>query len=343
MGRKRGCLFFPISVRMREHSILVEEPFLRALCPPPITETNSFVRLRWAVEQRIFSLVYNVAMHHLTPFEPIDYLVIGHITNDITPEGLKLGGTAVYSALTARALGLRPGIVTSWGNEIPLGPLEGIPICNFPCEGSTTFENIVKPEGRIQHVHNVAPRLDLYMVPEAWRNAPIVHLGPVAQEVEPSLIRYFPMSLIGITPQGWLRTWGEDGRVRPSEWPEASFMLGQAGAAVLSIEDVGGDENRIDEMASYSRVMAVTEAHDGARLYWNGDVRRYRPPDVPEVDPIGAGDIFATAFFIRLHTTRDPWEAARFATQLSAYSVSRSGLEGIPTQEEVEQTLVEVF
>jgi sugar/nucleoside kinase (ribokinase family) len=64
---------------------------------------------------------------------------------------------------------------------------------------------------------------------------------------------------------------------------------------------------------------------------------------VKEVDPTGAGDVFAAAFFYRLHATRDPWEAARFATQLSAYSVTRPGLEGIPTQEEVEESMVEVF
>ena len=57
----------------------------------------------------------------------------------------------------------------------------------------------------------------------------------------------------------------------------------------------------------------------GARLYWNGDVRRFRPPSVKEVDATGAGDIFAAAFFTRLYITRDPWEAARFATPLSAF------------------------
>jgi sugar/nucleoside kinase (ribokinase family) len=61
------------------------------------------------------------------------------------------------------------------------------------------------------------------------------------------------------------------------------------------------------------------------------------------VDATGAGDIFAAAFFIRLHTTRDPWEAARFATQLAAYSVTRPGLEGVPTQEEIDACMVEVL
>ena len=282
-------------------------------------------------------------MLNLPAPEPIDYLLIGHLTQDLTASGPRIGGTASYSALTARALGMRVGVVTSWGAEVPLGPLQPIPIASYPTERSTTFENVYTPAGRIQYVRHIAPRLDLYQVPEVWRNAGIVHLGPVAQEVEPSLARNFPEALIGVTPQGWLRNWTPDGRVFPSEWPEAAYVLERAGAAVISIEDVAGDERRVEEMAAFCHILAVTEALHGARLYWNGDVRRFRPPPTVEVDPTGAGDIFAAAFFVRLFTTHDPWEAARFATQLSAFSVSRPGLLGIPTEDEIRESLVEVL
>jgi sugar/nucleoside kinase (ribokinase family) len=96
-------------------------------------------------------------------------------------------------------------------------------------------------------------------------------------------------------------------------------------------------------MAASCRVQAVTEADLGSRLFWNGDVRRFRPPNLHEVDATGAGDIYAAAFFTRLYTTRDPWEAARFATHLAAFSVARTGLDSIPTQEEIQECLIEVF
>jgi hypothetical protein len=44
-----------------------------------------------------------------------------------------------------------------------------------------------------------------------------------------------------------------------------------------------------------------------------------------------------------LYTTRDPWAAARFATHLASFSVMRAGLEGIPTQPEIQTCLVEVL
>jgi len=283
------------------------------------------------------------AMLEIEKLEPIDYLAIGHLTIDLTAEGPRLGGTVAYAALMAKALGMRVGIITSWGGEVPAEPLQNIPLINFPTELSTTFENVYTPEGRVQYLRNNAPGLDYYQVPEKWRKVNIVHLGPVAQEVEPGLVRNFPEAYIGVTPQGWMRAWQGDGRIYPSEWPEASFVLERADAAVISIEDVGGDESRIDEMAASCQVLAVTEAALGVRLFWNGDVRRFRPPAVNTVDPTGSGDVFAAAFFTRLYMTRDPWEAARFATALSAISVTRPGLEGIPTPEEINACMVEVF
>jgi pfkB family carbohydrate kinase len=282
-------------------------------------------------------------MFNLTPLEPVNYLIIGHITRDMTESGPRIGGTAAYAGLTARALGFRVGIVTSWGTEVAPGDLNNIPIINYPTENSTTFENISTQDGRVQVVHTVAPHLDYHIIPEPWRQAPIVHLGPVAQEVEPGLIKRFPTSLVGVTPQGWLRSWDHDGHVRASEWPEASFILHQASAAIISAEDVLNDESRIEEMASAARILVVTEGASGAKVFWNADVRRFRPPLVEEVDSTGAGDIFAAAFFCRLYLTRDPWESARFANQVASTSVTRVGLEGVPTPDEIKEYQIEVL
>lgn len=87
----------------------------------------------------------------------------------------------------------------------------------------------------------------------------------------------------------------------------------------------------------------VTDGAAGARLFWNGDSRRFRPPAVTEVDPTGAGDVFAAAFFARMLNTRDPWEAVRFANRMAAISVTRSGLLGVPTMEEARDCLMEII
>ena len=282
-------------------------------------------------------------MQNIVPLEPVDYLFIGHLACDLTSAGPRLGGTAAYAALTAHALGLRVGIVTAWGGEVPLDVLDGIQIRIIPAKHSTTFENVYKLQGRDQFIHHTAPDLQFEDIPAVWLNTPIIHVGPIAREGKSLADGRFPSSMLGLTPQGWLRTWDGAGRVHIGTWPEALHSLSKANAAVLSIEDVGGDEEQIEAMADKCCVLAVTEGAAGARLYWNGDLRRFRALQLQEVDPTGAGDIFAAAFFWRFSTTHDPWAAARFATHLASYSVTRRGLDGIPTKEEIQSCLVEVI
>ncbi len=277
------------------------------------------------------------------PLEPVDYLVIGHVAHDLTSEGPRLGGTAAYSALTARALGSSVGIVTASGPETSLDTLKDIPVLSLPSSRSTTFENIYTEHGRVQYLRAQAARLDFNQIPEIWRHASIIHVGPIADEMDSVLPQNFSPALLGLTPQGWMRQWNAENRISSRPWQNAEPALQKAGAVVISQEDVNGDDEVIEYMAHHTSILAVTESAAGSVLYWNGDRRRFRAPEVPEVDPTGAGDIFAAAFFFRLFKTRDPWEAARFATMLASHSVTRVGLAGIPTQQEIEESLMEVL
>jgi sugar/nucleoside kinase (ribokinase family) len=279
----------------------------------------------------------------LVPLEPVDYLVIGHVTEDVTPAGLRLGGTAAYSALTARALGLRVGVITCASARTSLAALDGIPILRAPSDVTTTFENIRTPTGRQQILRKEAPPISLGGMPDVWRRSAIVHLGPVAQEIPAAVEKEFSPSLLGMTPQGWMRAWDDGGRVTPCAWESGAALLPKAGAVVISREDVQGDDEVIEAMSHQTHVLAVTEGFAGCVLYWNGDRRRFRAPQFDEVDAVGAGDIFAAAFFVRLYATRDPWESARFATLLASHSITRPGLEGIPTLNEIEMSSMEVL
>lgn len=275
-------------------------------------------------------------MSQLAPNESPDYLIIGHLARDLTYEGPALGGTAAYAGLTAHALGLTVGVVTSTGPGIDLRPLAQLAIQSLPAEQSTTFANRYAGSDREQVIMAQALPLGLSAVPLEWRRARIVHLGPIADEVDPELIEQFPSSFIGATPQGWLRTWDAEGHVGPSPLGRAARLLPSAGAVVLSIEDVGGEEEVVESLARLCRLLVVTEAHRGARVHWRGEHRWLPAPEVTQVDPTGSGDIFAASFFTRLMQTQDPWEAARFANSLAAMSVTRSGIESIPRQQEIE-------
>jgi sugar/nucleoside kinase (ribokinase family) len=282
-------------------------------------------------------------MLDLVPPEPVDYLVIGHVTEDATPAGPRLGGTAAYAALTARAFGLRVGAITSASESTSTKALDGIPVLNVPSQHTTRFENSRTTTGRKQILHSQASIITLENLPDAWRRASIVHLAPVAQEVAPECAERFASALLCLTPQGWMRAWDTAGHVTACKWESAGMLLPKAGAVVISREDVEGDQDVIEAMSHQTRVLAVTEGAAGSVLYWNGDRRRFHAPEVQDVDDVGAGDVFAVALFIRLYMTRDPWEAARFATLLAARSVTRPGFEGIPTSHEIETCTMEVL
>lgn len=279
----------------------------------------------------------------LSTVQPVDYLVIGHITIDITPAGILIGGTAGYAALNALQHGFRVGIYTSYGNELPLDVFRDVQIVNIGADKSSTFENVYTEAGRIQTIRSVGKKLDVSQIPEIWKRARIIHLAPVANEIlpfDPSILR---SEVLGATPQGWLRTWDEAGVISSGKWnPDIERIL-QSSVVVLSSEDLMHDEEEFEHYAHNCRILAITEGKNGSRLYWNGDVRRFATRSVQEVDPTGAGDIFASSFFIRLLTTRDPWEASRYANQAASFSVTRKGMSSVPTPEELKLALVEVL
>jgi hypothetical protein len=268
--------------------------------------------------------------------EPIDYLAIGHLTVDLTPDGPRLGGTAAYAALTAQALGLRAGILTAWAEELPLGPLADLPIVNIGAEVSSTFQNTYTAAGRTQRYHGEAPTLEFHHIPEAWRNPRILHLAPVAGEVSQRILSYANEALRVVTPQGWLRHWDADGYVESSDWEEDVFVLSRADATVLSLDEVGGEMARIERLAAICPVLVVTDGEDGATLYTVGEEIQIPTPAIDDVvDPTGAGDVFAAAFFVRLQQSGSALEAAHFASTLAADSTRRIGLAGVPTQDEI--------
>ncbi len=252
----------------------------------------------------------------------IDYLVIGHASKDITEEGFAPGGTVVYSALAAQALGCQTAMLTSTAQDFHVEQLlPGVDVRKLRSQNSTIFENIYTPSGRQQTVKAFAGTITTNDVPKDWRRAKIVHLGPIVGEIEPNIINVFSNSLIGLTPQGWFRRWDEQGRIYPGEWSGMADVLPLAGAVVLSREDIPTKES-LKKIRRLSNLVVLTERSSGCTVFIHNEARSFAVPAVNEVNPTGAGDIFATAFFVRLHQTRgNPWEAAIFANKIAACSV----------------------
>ncbi len=278
----------------------------------------------------------------------LEYLVIGYVCQDVVPSdvespympGYIFGGTATYAARTAKAMGLRVGVVTSTSPEFALSAaLPGIETVRVPAAETTTFENRYVDGHRIQTLHAIAGRLTAKDIPHAWRQAEIVHLAVLAQEMDLDIANIFPGAFIGITPQGWMRQWDKNGLVTPCPWRDAHAALSRADAVVLSEEDVNNDWQLLRDWANYAPILVVTQGSRGATMFIQGEPHHVPAPTMREVDPTGAGDIFAAVFFAQMRRTGDPHAAACMATCLAAHSVMRRGLDGVPNADEVHRCL----
>jgi sugar/nucleoside kinase (ribokinase family) len=265
---------------------------------------------------------------------------VGHITQDLQPNGkLDLGGTVSYAATTAHRLGYRVGVVTSTGPELEVAQV--LPFAEIACHPSsatTVFENIYLDGQRKQILHQRAGNLTCENIPHAWRRASIVHLGPLDQEIDEGIFRCFDdQVLIGVTPQGFLRSWDKDGRVSFTEWNPPRAVLQRINVLVLSELDVPDPDGLVREWRQHIGTIVVTRAERGATVYHGSDEPcDYYARPARQVDPTGAGDVFCAAFLIRLFETGDPCQATQFANATASFSIERPGVTGIPQRKHVD-------
>ncbi|HEV2066958.1 MAG TPA: PfkB family carbohydrate kinase [Thermomicrobiales bacterium] len=281
-----------------------------------------------------------------------DYLLIGHVTADLQPNGeVVLGGTALYSALTAAKLGARVAVLTRgvYGREVAgmkipdLDQLahENISIVVQEADVPTTFINEYQADRRVQTIPHWAGPIDLRGLPPHWRNAKVVHLGPIADEVDPRQASGLTSQFLGVTPQGWMRDWPRStgGRVKHIPLKIPGELLGRIDSAIVSIEEIAWARDVIGQVGN-RRLGVVTQGADGARIIAGG--QRFELPGykVTIKDLTGAGDVFAAAFFLKASDrTVSAETAGRFANAVAALSLREIGAFGVPSMKQVDELL----
>ena len=263
-----------------------------------------------------------------------DFLAIGHFCQDVTPNGYTIGGGAAYSTITARNLGLETHAVTSvagdFNRQNPV--LDQINVTYHESAETTIFDNQYDQYGkRRQMILGVGGNLKPGHIPIELQNTAIVYLCPIANEVDPELAKCFKHSLIGITPQGWMRQWNDSRQVRPKRWDTAEIILSHADILVLSDEDILANPKDLEKYIQWTKIAVLTKGKKGATLYENGQIIESNAYQVKEVDPTGAGDVFAAAFLINYYNTGSPVIALDFAHCVASFAVEGEGPTTIPT------------
>jgi sugar/nucleoside kinase (ribokinase family) len=279
-----------------------------------------------------------------------EYLVIGHICADLHPEGkVVLGGTALYSALTAARLGWRTAVLTRGlygrsvhGHMVPSLDqfADELSIIVQEADSTTMFVNTYVAGRRTQQLPHWAGPIDLRGLPPHWRNAKIVHLGPIAQEIDPKQTGGLTAEFLGATPQGWMRHWPEGGgRVTTAHLRLPPNLVGGLDGIVVSDEEIADCRDTVEAVGS-RRLGAITMGDNGSRVIYGGRTEHVAAYKVDVADATGAGDTYAAAFFIKAtDRTLSAVKAARFASAVSALSLTGIGVEGIPTSAAVDRFL----
>lgn len=265
---------------------------------------------------------------------------MGHICRDVVPEppGWRPGGAVFYAASTAAKLGYSVGVLTAGAAETDaLRELPNTVVVSLDVKRSTSFENVSEPGKRRQYLRAMAPAIPPELLPHEWRKAPVVLLAPVAGEISPETARLFPRALLAVSPQGWMRRLVVGEEVRYQSWERALDVLPHAAAAIFSEEDVLG--HSVSWLGCRGPVLAMTRGELGCDLIHRGKTRHVPGFPAVETDPTGAGDVFAAAFMLKLHETREPFAAARFANCVASFSVSGSGTASLPTLDQVQDRL----
>jgi sugar/nucleoside kinase (ribokinase family) len=193
----------------------------------------------------------------------------------------------------------------------------------------------------------VANRIRAEHVPAEWKNAAIVYLCPVADEVDLEIANYFSNAIIGVSPQGWMRQWDKEGRVRPKRFGggsdigrgSAPALQTKIDAIILSEEDLTAFPDQLSDYLSLARYVLLTQGKNGATLFADGERFHYPAFQTYESDPTGAGDVFSAAFLIKYFQTLEPHQSTIFANCVASFAVEKEGTRGIPNIQQVLERL----
>jgi hypothetical protein len=298
-----------------------------------------------------------------------DYTTVGHVSVDVMPGGARrAGGSAFYSALQAARLGQQTLIITQ-GVEAEIRTLlapyrSELELQIVPASETTTLQSADDRALRGQRLLAWAGRMD----EDIEIDSSIVHFAPIARETP----RRWSGSadFIGLTPQGLVRAWaGVNRAIRlvalapallPERWDAAVISETEResctglipatqprGARSRGAAAAGGGagptaaSDQAAPAAANRGLVAVTAAAAPTSIHMpDGELARVRVPVIEDFcDDVGAGDVFAAAFFVALHEGRPARAAAAFANAAAAVRISGAGAEAIGDRTAVEARL----
>jgi 1D-myo-inositol 3-kinase len=255
-------------------------------------------------------------------------LVCGHVTLDRYGDAVLPGGSAYYAGQAYRALGARVSVVSAAGPDFPPTALAGVEAQVAPSPRTTSFENRYAPDGaRSQSVGAVAAPLDPAALVASWRAVDVLHLAPVVGEVGlRAWCGAVRARIVGVGLQGFVRVVLPGGEVSQPRWEFEPADLAAVDAVCVGEDDLAGQGDLLQRLVAAVPLVAFTQGERGCEIFERGRSRRVGVFRTRQVEPTGAGDVFAAGFLLGLARGDAPLDAARLGAAAASVVVeARAG------------------
>lgn len=277
------------------------------------------------------------------------FLVVGNITKDelISKSGrlISFGGSS-YAGIAAARLGYKAHLLCRSRSNRELDPWikklreEGIEVEVQPDDHITFFVNdysygerrqlLLEHTGKI--VYSSLGRMD------------IIHFDPMFCEIDLESLKKArkDCEILSLDVQGLVRA-RKDKRVFGRFWEERGEFLChidflKVGKKEIELVSKKRSYRKVCEelLSMGAKVVALTLGEKGSVVFGEDyyEIPAYR---TQEIDPTGAGDVYATAFAIKYFESREALTSGLFASAASSFVIEDFGTKNIAARESVEE------
>ncbi len=257
-----------------------------------------------------------------------ELLCIGHMCHDRIEGGHRLGGTASYISMMSAHLGVHTVLITSVGEDFKYWHRihdSSIQTHNVIAKLTTEFENIYTDNGRKQFMHKRARTIGAQDIPDELRQIPIVKLCLIADELDSTVVPLFADAFVAASIQGWLRQKDPESGLITSKGLDYQLLAG-IDMVFLSLDDIDGDRSELDKLCKAVDTVIVTNGLNPVLIYRDKAVLEMPVFPVTELDPTGAGDVFAASFLVHYQRTQSLLLAGAYAHSAASYVVEHHGI-----------------
>lgn len=258
----------------------------------------------------------------------VDYCMVGHVTMDRVESKLEPGGSVLFGGYLASCLGFKCGVVTASDVHFPFSDYSDVE-WSIQFSSKTTLQEHQYVNG--QRISKGVQKSDAILatsIGKSLRNAKVVMLAPIGDEIGPELISIFSTPWIGLTPQGWFREYDSAGNMK---FKRSLFdsLPKKIKLIVVSQDDIVNDPSAWSWIKKSAEIAVCTLGKNGYILAYGDSEKKYAPIEVmTEVNPTGSGDIFSTSLLLLLSKGFTPEKACEMAGKAAGTATTHEHMKG---------------